>query len=83
LAGLVYLGVTGPILEKASVSRFFTPGFLEYGQSTSDTQILNRGDYHIVPRGLITLTNIFGTSVDRSFLKEENIFPDMRQKLPE
>ncbi|KKQ25168.1 MAG: hypothetical protein US40_C0011G0053 [Candidatus Roizmanbacteria bacterium GW2011_GWC2_37_13] len=76
LASLVYLKVNGDSLEKALLSRFFAPNFLEYGSIKINTQILNRGDYHIRPRGVITLSNVFGGPVDQKSLKEENIFPD-------
>ncbi len=77
IASLVYIKVAGPTTEKALVSRFFTPGFFEYGPVKVETQILNRGDYHVRPRGVITMSNVFGTPVDQTNLKEENIFPDV------
>ena len=76
LAGLIYLKVRGDILEKALVSRFFTPSFLEYGPIKIDTEILNRGNYHIRPHGTISLTNMFGKLIEQQKLKEANIFPD-------
>ncbi|PJE60520.1 hypothetical protein COU86_03915, partial [Candidatus Roizmanbacteria bacterium CG10_big_fil_rev_8_21_14_0_10_36_26] len=60
IAGLVYLKVAGAISEKALVSRFFAPSFFEYGPVKVETEILNRGDYHITPRGVISLINMFG-----------------------
>ena len=77
IASLIYIKVAGPISEKALVSRFFTPGFFEYGPVKVDTQILNRGDYHVRPRGVITMSNVFGAPVDQTNLREENIFPDV------
>ena len=77
VASLVYIKVAGPTTEKALVSRFFTPGFFEYGPIKVDTQILNRGDYHIRPRGVITMSNVFGSPVDQTNIREENIFPDV------
>ncbi len=77
IASLIYIKVAGPISEKALVSRFFTPGFFEYGPVKVDTQILNRGDYHVRPRGVITMSNVFGSPVDQTNLREENIFPDV------
>ncbi|VVA44584.1 conserved hypothetical protein [Candidatus Roizmanbacteria bacterium] len=77
IASLIYIKVAGKTTEKALVSRFFTPGFFEYGPVKVDTQILNRGDYHIRPRGVITMSNIFGSPVDQINFREENIFPDV------
>ena len=76
LASLIYIKVSGETTEKALVSRFFAPNFFEYGPIKVEAQILNRGDYHIRPRGVITLSNVFGGQVDQKNLKEENIFPD-------
>jgi len=77
LASLIYIKVKGPIKESAFVTKF-TPkqSFFEYGPVEIETEILNRGDYHITPKGEITLTNFFGKVVEKSVLKEENIFPD-------
>ncbi|MFH0852813.1 MAG: hypothetical protein V1853_00165 [bacterium] len=76
IAGLVYLKVAGEISEKALVSRFFAPSFFEYGPVKVETEILNRGDYHIAPRGVISLINIFGGVVDQQKLATANVFPD-------
>ena len=76
IAGLVYLKVAGAISEKALVSRFFAPSFFEYGPVKVETEILNRGDYHITPRGVVSLINMFGGVVDQQKLNEANIFPD-------
>lgn len=76
IAGLVYLKVTGPVTESAFVSRFFAPVFMEYGPLTLETQILNRGNYHISPKGTISVKNMFGKVIEEQILKEQNIFPD-------
>jgi hypothetical protein len=76
VAGLVYLKVAGPTREAALVSRFFAKNFWEYGPVEVETEILNRGDLHIRPKGVVSLTNIFGGLVDQQKLKEQNIFPD-------
>lgn len=76
IASLVYIKVKGPIAEKALVSRFFTPSFFEYGPVKVTADILNRGDYHIAPRGIVTLTNMFGGLVDQKLIEEKNVFPD-------
>ncbi len=76
IASLVYIRVKGPITEKAIISRFFTPSFLEYGPVKIDTDILNRGDYHITPQGVVSISNMFGAVVDQQPLAQENIFPD-------
>jgi len=77
LASLIYIKVKGPIKESAFVTKFKPKqSFFEYGPIEVETEILNRGDYHITPKGEINLTNMLGKVVDKSLLKETNIFPD-------
>lgn len=76
IASLIYIKVEGKTFEKATVNRFFSPNFYEYGPVKIETQILNRGDYHIAPKGVISMTNIFGQIIYKTKLKVENIFPD-------
>lgn len=77
IASLIYLTVSGPVTENALVSRFFAKSFWEYGPIDVETEILNRSDIHIRPKGVISLTNAFGGLVDQQKLKEQNIFPDI------
>ena len=76
VAALVYLRVSGPIEENANLIRFTTPSFLEYGPVLVETEIVNLGNYHIKPQGVITLTDMFGQIRDKVKLDETNIFPD-------
>jgi len=76
LASLIYIRVNGPISENAIITRLFSTSFHEYGPIDVETEILNRGDYHIRPKGVLTLTNMFGGMIDQAPLKEQNIFPD-------
>jgi ABC-type multidrug transport system fused ATPase/permease subunit len=63
--------------ESAYVVQMKTPRFLEYGPIPVKTQILNRGNYHIKPKGALSLLSLFGKKVDQQLLKEQNIFPDV------
>jgi hypothetical protein len=77
LASLIYIKIKGPIKESAFVTKFQPKqSFFEYGPIEVETEILNRGDYHINPKGEITLTNMLGKVIDKSLLNETNIFPD-------
>ncbi len=76
IAGLVYIRVPGPITENALITSFFSKSFWEFGPINIRTEILNRSDYHIRPRGTITIKNMFGGSLERVRLEEANIFPD-------
>lgn len=76
IASLLYVRVAGPILESAMISNLFAQSFLQYGPIKVTSEILNRGDYHIRPRGVLTLSDSFGSLSEQSSLKEENVFPD-------
>ena len=77
IAALIYIKVAGPINESALISRFFSNNFYEYGPINLETEILNRSDYHIRPKGTITLSNMFGSIINQEKIKEYNIFPDV------
>jgi hypothetical protein len=81
IAGLIYLRVSGPISEGASVTKFSAPGFSEYGPVEITTEIKNNGDYHITPNGQITVKDIFGREIAKGDLAETNIFPDASRKI--
>lgn len=76
LAALVYIRVSGPITEKALISRIYAPTFLEYGPINIEADVLNKGDYHIHPMGSMTLKNMLNGFVDQKQLDSINIFPD-------
>ena len=76
IAGLVYLRVSGPVAEGANIVSFSAPGFSEYGPVAITTEIKNSGDYHITPKGQVSVKNMFGAEVAKVELSETNIFPD-------
>ncbi len=71
---LFYVGVNGPIKESATVTKFFTNNFQEYGPVNILTQIKNFGDMHIRPKGYITVSDMLGRKAILP-LTEYNIFP--------
>lgn len=73
---LFYVDVKGDIKEDARVVQFKTNGFSEFGPVNLNTEILNLGDLHIKPQGVITVTDIFGRKVEAKALEEHNIFPE-------
>ncbi|MBA4386167.1 MAG: hypothetical protein C0410_15640, partial [Anaerolinea sp.] len=77
IVGLVYVRVNGPISENAFIEKFRTPFFVQLGPIPVSFNILNKGDYHITPKGQVTLTDSFGTRVDSELLDAKNIFPDV------
>lgn len=76
IASLLYIRVAGQISENAIITNLFAKPFSEYGPVTISSQILNRGDYHIRPRGILSLTDPFGSTVEQTPIQEVNIFPD-------
>jgi len=80
IACLVYLRVAGPVEENAYVIHLEAPRFSEYGPILVTTEILNKGNYHIKPKGIITLTSVFGKKIDEELIQENNIFPDVSRQ---
>lgn len=71
---LFYVTVNGDVTENASVTKFFTDKFHEYGPIKILTQIKNMGDLHITPKGTLTVSGLFlNKSVE---LPTHNIFPE-------
>lgn len=77
IAGLISIRIAGPVEENAYIKQLKAPRFLEYGPIPITTEILNKGNYHIKPKGTITIYNLFGKKIDQQLLKEQNIFPDV------
>ena len=76
ITSLLYIRVNGPISEMALVKKFSTPTFIQYGPVDIEAEISNRGDYHISPKGQVTLKDMFGRVLDQKTLEDLNIFPD-------
>lgn len=76
LASLIYLNVSGECKEKAYISKMTAPLFQEYGPIEVDLDILNRSDYHIIPKTVVNLKNLLQKTVDSQPVPENNIFPD-------
>ena len=76
IASLIYIRVSGPIVENAFISSMFSQSFYENGPIEVFVKIINKGDYHIRPKGAFTLFDPFGGEIKQSKLKEVNIFPE-------
>lgn len=76
IVGLLSIRVNGPIIESAFVDVFKTPKFMEFGKIPVNFEILNKGGYHINPKGQITLTNWVGKEIERVTIDDKNIFPN-------
>lgn len=71
---LFYVTVKGPVTENASVTKFFTNSFQEYGPVKILTQIKNMGGLHISPKGTVQVTGLFFNKTQD--LPTHNIFPE-------
>lgn len=79
IVGLINIRINGPVTESAFVDLFKLPTFLEFGPIPVYFEIINKGGYHILPRGELTLKNWFGKEVESVIIDEKNIFPNTRR----
>lgn len=77
IASLFYVTVSGTPLEQALINNLRVPGFSEYGPIKVMAEIANRGDIHITPKGLFTVSDWFGRNVFQTKMEEVNIFPEV------
>ena len=76
IVALVNIRVSGPVTESAFIRSFSAPGFLEFGPIPVSTEIFNTGNYHITPKGQVTLSDFTGRQIARVILDEKNVFPE-------
>ena len=79
IVGLISIRVNGLVTESAFVNVFKLPKFLEFGKIPVYFEILNKGGYHINPKGQVTLTNWMGKEIERVTLDDKNIFPNAKR----
>lgn len=79
IVGLLSIRVNGTITESAFVNIFRVPKFLEFGKIPVYFEIVNKGGYHINPKGQVTLTNWFGKEIERVTIDDKNIFPNAKR----
>jgi hypothetical protein len=76
IVGLLNIRINGPVVEYSFIDKLKVPSFLEFGPVNLSFDILNKGGYHINPKGQVTLTDWTGKEVDRVTIDDKNIFPD-------
>lgn len=76
IVGLVSIRVNGPINESAFIDIFKVPKFLEFGKIPVYFEIVNKGGYHINPKGQVTLTDWTGKEIEKVTIEDKNIFPN-------
>ncbi|HSV94687.1 MAG TPA: hypothetical protein VLH94_01760 [Spirochaetia bacterium] len=73
---LIYVTVSGPITEKATITRFSVPKFLEKGPVEFEGSIESMSDTHVNPKGTITISDPLNNKVAEIKLDAGNIFPE-------
>lgn len=82
VGALVFLKIAGEVTEKASIESFTTSNKLyEYGPVTFEARVKNAGNVQFKPRGTITITNMFGKSVQTIPIDSRNVLPDAIRKM--
>jgi len=75
VGALVLLAVSGDVKEEINVEGFSAPKFSEYGPINFVIRLKNTGTVHLRPRGLVTITNIFGSQVANVEFAQQNVIP--------
>jgi hypothetical protein len=73
---LVYVTVNGPVNEKATITKFAAPKFLEQGPVEFLGSIESMSDTHINPKGTISISNPLNKKVAELKVDAGNIFPE-------
>lgn len=73
---LVYVTVSGPINEKASITKFSVPKFTEKGPIEFSGSIESLSDVHVNPKGSVTISDPLSKKVAKISVDAGNIFPE-------
>ena len=76
VGSLIYITVSGPVNEKATVTKFSAPKFLEQGPVEFTGSIESMSDVHVNPKGTITISNPLNAKVAEINVDAGNIFPE-------
>lgn len=77
---LLYVTIKGKINEKANLTSFTVPKFLEQGPVDFAGALENLSDIHVQPKGEIVILDFFNKEVARLPIDLGNIFPDSAKK---
>lgn len=81
LGALLLLSVSGEIKEDIVVKEFSAPNFSEYGPIDFNIRFENLGTVHLKPRGLVTVTNLFGKEAANIEFPQQNVLPGAVRKI--
>lgn len=73
---LLYMTVAGPINQNASLIRFFTSKFHEFGPIKIEGLVSNASDIHVNAKGNIIIKDFLGNKVATLPVETGNIFPE-------
>jgi hypothetical protein len=73
---LIYVTVSGPVTEKATITKFSAPKFTELGPVDFTGSIESMSDVHINPKGTITISGLLNNKVAQIDVNAGNIFPE-------
>lgn len=76
IASLFSIWVIGNVNESALITDLSTPSLIENGPIPVSFEIANKGDIHIEPKGLISVSDWFGRTLYQEKIPEITILPD-------
>jgi len=81
VGSLLLLSVAGEVTENLSVKEFSAKSFYEYPPVDFLLRFENHGSVHLRPRGLVTITNMFGNKEEDIFFDQKNVLPSSIRKI--
>jgi hypothetical protein len=79
---LILLRISGEVKEGIDIESFSTgKNFYEYGPIDFSSRVLNTGNVHIKPKGVITISNIFGKVIATIDVDQKNVLPGSIRKI--
>ena len=77
VGGLLNFTVEGQVCKhNLQVSAFTIPGFLEYGPIPVNFDLLNMGDVHVMPSGVVMIGDMLNRTVNQESIQQKSIFPE-------
>ena len=73
---LIYVTVSGPVTENATITKFSVPKFLEQGPVEFTGTIESLSDIHVNPKGTLTIYSPISQKVAEINVDAGNIFPE-------
>lgn len=74
---LLYLTISGPINQNASMTKFTTERFVERGPVVFSGSVLNLSDVHVAPTGTISIFGPLNNKVAEIPVEVGNVFPEV------